>query len=172
MGRFLIESHDVSRRISEPCSNLGRVCADRLYDLAPVSSNRIEHLSNVIHHDVEEKAWSSTRRPSEHPCAAHLSSGVIECKFPVSAGPNVPTKDMLVEICGLPNFNRGHLDVADLSVCRRWWHERSLTVFRQGYFTVIAGRGGTPDFACWADNPAGTAFNLPCARVSKHPYNS
>src|SRR6266852_7660956 len=91
-GGLLIEADHVSPRIPEPRSNLGRVRADGLHDLATIGDDSVNGRGHTIDHDVQEEARRSARWASEHPCAAHFSYGVVEGCAAVAAFPDVPAE--------------------------------------------------------------------------------
>ncbi len=55
-GGLLVEADDVSCRVAEPRSDLGRVRADRLHELASVGDDRVKGGGHAVNHDVNEKA--------------------------------------------------------------------------------------------------------------------
>src|SRR5712692_3238751 len=55
-GGLLVEADDASCRIAEPGSDLGRVRADRLHDLAAMGYNRVNGRGYAVNHDVKQEA--------------------------------------------------------------------------------------------------------------------
>jgi hypothetical protein len=57
-GRVLVEADHVSSRVAEPRSDLGRIRADWLDDLASVGDDGANRCGHAIHHDVKQNAGS------------------------------------------------------------------------------------------------------------------
>jgi hypothetical protein len=126
-GGLLAESDYVSCRVAEPGSDLGRIRADRLGDLAPVGDNRVDGRGYAVDHDVDEKAGRGCGRAPEYPRAAHLADRIVKGSAAITAFPEAPAEDPLVEI-GRPRYvSGGNLDVADLAVRKRGRHQRDLS---------------------------------------------
>jgi hypothetical protein len=55
LGWLLIEPDHISRRVAKPRSDLGRVSADGLHDLALVGNDHVKSGRDTVDHDVKQK---------------------------------------------------------------------------------------------------------------------
>src|SRR5229473_1483337 len=127
--RLLVEADYVSCRIAEPRSDLGRVGTDRLHDLASVSDDHVQGRGHTVNHDVKQKAGLGGGRAPDYPCPAHFAGGIVKGGAAITAFPDVPAEDALVEVSRARNVGGGHLDVADLAVRKRRGHQSSWRAF-------------------------------------------
>jgi hypothetical protein len=96
--------------------NLGRVCTDRLDDLATVTDDRLDGSRHVVDHDVEQQARVRRRWSSDDPCATDLANAVVECDSPSGRSPDPPAEYRLLERGGTLDVDSRNLDVAQLAV--------------------------------------------------------
>src|SRR5207244_7549803 len=61
-GRLLVEANHISTGVTEPRSDLGRVPADRLHDLAPIGDDHVNSGGDAIDHEVIQQAGLRGRR--------------------------------------------------------------------------------------------------------------
>lgn len=120
-GRFLVEANHISRGITEPCSDLGCVRADRLHNFAAVGDNALECRRDTIHHDVNHEA-GGRRRTAENPATAYFPGGVVEGEVTIAALANSPAEHATVKFGGARYVGGGDFEVADSSVCSRGRH--------------------------------------------------
>jgi hypothetical protein len=74
--------------------------------LSVVSSKLcLDRCRNTRDHDVHKQTWVTRGRASKNPRAAHFAGRVLESCRAAIALPDVPAKDLLVELSKwLPNF--------------------------------------------------------------------
>src|SRR6266849_1778037 len=125
-GALLVEADYVSCRVAEPRSDLGRVRADRLHDLAPIGDDHLKTCRHAVDNDVNKKAGLRGGRAPGHTCAAHLAGRVIKGGMTITALPDVPTEHPCVEVSRARNVGGRNLDVTDLSVRKRGGHRCSF----------------------------------------------
>src|ERR1700730_4480684 len=119
---LLVKPDHISRRVAEPRSDLGRVSADGLDDLALVGDDHVKSGRDTVDHDVKQKTGRCCGWTANNPGATSLSGGIVECNAAITPFPNVPTKDLLVEVGRARSVRGGHLDVTDLAVRKRGRH--------------------------------------------------
>jgi len=125
-GGLLVEADHISSRIAESRRDLGRVRADRLLDLAPMGYHRVNRRSHTVNHDVNQEAGLCCGRAPQHSRAAHFPGRIVKSSAAVAAFPDVPAEDPLIELGRARNVGGGHLDVTDLPIRNRRWHQRSF----------------------------------------------
>ena len=75
---LLVEADHVSRRIAEPCSDLGCIRAAWLHDLSSVGHYLLNGRGHAVNHHVKQEARPECgERPSTH---APLTSPVVSSK--------------------------------------------------------------------------------------------
>src|ERR1700731_4582106 len=85
LGGLLVEADHVSSRVAESRSDLGRVRADRLNDLAPIGDDGFNGSGRAVDHDVNEKAGLCGWRTPKKPSAAHLARRVVKGDVTITA---------------------------------------------------------------------------------------
>src|SRR5512138_2460792 len=129
-GRLLIQSENVSAGVAEARCDLGRIDADRLNDLAPMSGDGIDGHANVVDHDVDDETGIAGRWATLDPGAAHGARAIVERQVAVTACSHLPAEHRLVERGRALNVGGWNLDVAHLPVGARWRHWCSCDVER------------------------------------------
>src|SRR5262249_55615167 len=113
--------------VAEAGGNFGCIRTDRLHDFAAIGDDGMEGGLDAVHHDVDQQPRRWRRRPPAHPRAAHLSRTVIKRGGAITALPQLPSKDLGIEVGGAANVDGRNLDVADLSVTECWRHKKLLS---------------------------------------------
>src|ERR1051325_179736 len=97
-SRFLVKTEDVARRIAKTGGDFRCVRADGLHDLAAVGQDRVDRSSHAVAHDVDQQTGCRRCGPPGHPGTADLAYTIVECGFPITATPDLPTKYSLIEL--------------------------------------------------------------------------
>src|SRR5207247_4667679 len=105
---ILIEADNVASGVAEAGGDLGRVRADGLHELAPVGDDGVNRGGRTVHHDVNEQPWRG-RRSASHPGAAHLAHSIVERDRAVTALPDLPAENLLIEFSGAVDVDRRHM---------------------------------------------------------------
>src|SRR6266705_2498649 len=113
---FLVQAQHISRRITEPCCNLGSITPDWLHDLTAVRLDCFDSGGDAVNHDVDQQAGLGHRLPAQEPCTAHFAYRVIKSDSSIAARPDLPIKTFLVKSGRGVDVDCRNLDVADLSV--------------------------------------------------------
>ena len=116
MGGLLVQAEYIAGGIPEPCSDFGRVRADRLCNLTTICDNCLDGPDNTVNHYVYQQARLGCGRAAEHPGAADFADPIVECSITVSALPCLPAKDFLVEFSRALNVGSRDLDIAYFAV--------------------------------------------------------
>ena len=125
LGWFLIQADQVSGGVAKSSSDLRRVSADRLHQLASVGDHCVDRRRHAVNHDVDEQARLQRWRAAGDPCAAHFTRRVIERRATIAALSELPAENIRVEMgCTLDVVSRD-LDVANFSVCQGGCHLNS-----------------------------------------------
>src|SRR5437773_6545178 len=112
----LVQAQYISRRVTEPCRNLGSISADWLHDLPAVCFDRLDGGGDAVNHDVDQQAGFGHRLSAQDPGTAHFAYRVIKGDSSIAARPELPIKTLLVKSGRGVNVDCRNLDVADLSV--------------------------------------------------------
>ena len=94
-GGLLVKADYVSRRVAEPRSDFGRVCANRLHDLAPIGDDHLHGRGHAVDDDVNEKTGLCGGRAPEYPSAAYFAGRIVKGRTTITALPDVPAEDPL-----------------------------------------------------------------------------
>src|SRR2546425_12367351 len=91
-GGLLVKADYVSRRVAEPRSDFGRVCANRLHDLAPIGDDHLHGRGHAVDDDVNEKTGLCGGRGPVLPSAAYLAGRTVKDRTTTTTSPGGPAE--------------------------------------------------------------------------------
>src|SRR5262249_48265234 len=96
--RLLIDAEGVSTWITKSGCDFRRIHSYLLHNYSTICDNRLNRRGCVIHHDVNQQAWSWRRSAVSDPCSAYLTNSVIKGQGSITTFPDSPTEYTIVKI--------------------------------------------------------------------------